>query len=230
MAVKFKINAAAYNKLSDELKAEYIAGDNDGEYVLDVTDLPQGEDVGPIKRALTAEKNKYATLKAKYDEAEAKIAEFPDVDALKAAHDKETGKYKAFTENALIDGAAQALAAKISTSPALMLPHIKSRLVADVTGETPVTKVLGPDGKPSDMTVEKLGEELVANKDFAAIIIGSKASGGGAPRVPVKPLGGGAPQGEQNGQAPDFSTMKPGNLAEHLKAKKAAAEAGQAQQ
>ncbi|WLJ71036.1 hypothetical protein [Sphingomonas phage Kimi] len=226
MALKHKINKAAYDKLSDELKAEYIAGDNDGEYVLDVTGLPEPEDTGPLKRALEAEKTRHKETKAKLDTANATISEFPDVDKLKADHAKETGKYKAFTENALVDGAAQALAAKISTSPAIMLPHIKSRLVADVTGETPVTKVLDKDGKPSDLTIEKLGEEMVANKDFAAIIIGSKASGGGAPRVPAKPLGGGAPQGEQ---APDLSKMQPGDLAARIAAKKAA-DGQQAQQ
>lgn len=221
MAMKFKINKTAYDKLSDELKNEYIAGDNDGEYVLDVTDLPQAEDVGPVKRALEAERTAHKATKTKLTAAEATIAAAPDVEALKGEHAKEVGKYKTFTEKTLIDNAALALATKISTSPAILLPHIKSRLVADMSGDEPVTKVLGADGKPSDMTIDKLGEEFVANADFKTIIKASNGSGGGTPPAPtIKPLGGGMPPkaGEQ-GDAPDFSKMKPADLAQHLKAK-----------
>lgn len=221
MAMKFKINAAAYNKLSDELKNEYIAGDNDGEYVLDVTDLPQGEDVGPVKRALEAERNAHKATKTKLSEAQAKIDAAPNVDEINANHAKEVGKYKGFTEKTLIDNAALALATKISTAPAILLPHIKSRLMADVSGDEPVTKVLGADGKPSDMTLDKLGEEFVANADFKTIIKASNGTGGGTPPAPtIKPLGGGTPPktGEQ-GQAPDFSKLPPKEFAAHLKAK-----------
>lgn len=221
MAMKFKINKAAYDKLSDELKNEYIVGDNDGEYVLDVTDLPQGEDVGPVKRALEAERAKNKTLTTKNNELQATIAAAPNIEEVNANHAKEVGKYKSFTEKTLIDNAALALATRISTSPALLLPHIKARLIADMTGDEPVTKVIGADGKPSDMTIDKLGEEFVANADFKTIIKASNGSGGGTPPNPtVKPLGGGMPPkaGEQ-GDAPDFSKLPPKDFAAHLKAK-----------
>lgn len=224
MALPFKINKAKYDALSDEMKAEYIAGDKDGEYVLDVTDLPQGEDTGPIKRALESERNKNKALKTENDGLKTQIADFPDVEALKTQHAAETKKYKDYTESALIDGAALALATKISNSPNLLLPHIKARLVADTSGDKPVTKVLGADGKPSDITIEKLGEEFVANKDFAAIIIASKASGGGTPpaKPGSKPLGGGMPP-KDGEQAPDLSKLAGSDLAARLKAKKEAA-------
>lgn len=224
MALRFKLTKAQYDKLSDELKNEYIAGDNDGEYVLDVSDLPQGEDVGPVKRALEAERNAHKATKTKLGEVQAQLDAAPDVEALKAEHGKEVGKYKSFTEKTLIDNAALALATKISTSPALLLPHIKARLVADVTGDEPVTKVLGADGKPSDLTIDKLGEEFVANADFKTIIKASNGSGGGTPPKPaVKPLGGGMPpkDGEQ-GQAPDLSKLPAKDLAARIAERKAA--------
>lgn len=224
MAMKFKINKAAYDKLSDEFKNEYIAGENDGEYVLDVSDLPQGEDVGPVKRALESERNAHKETKKKLTTAEATIAAAPNVDEINANHAKEVGKYKSFTEKTLIDNAALALATKISTSPALLLPHIKSRLVADMTGDEPVTKVLGADGKPGDMTIDKLGEEFVANADFKTIIKASAGTGGGTPPNPtVKPLGSGTlPKAGEQGDAPDFSKLPPKDLAAHLRAKKEA--------
>lgn len=220
MALPFKINKAKYDALSDELKSEYIAGDNDGEFVLDVSGLPEPEDTGPLKRALQAEKDKHKETKGKLSEAQATIESFPDVDALKKTHETEVGKYKKFTENALIDGVANELAGKISTAPKLLAPHIKARLLADMSGDEPVTKVL-KDGKASDMTIDQLREEFVANPDFKAIMIGSKASGGGAPKAPTKPLGGGAPKDGE--QATDLSKAPASALVERIQARKQAA-------
>lgn len=225
MALAFSIKKAAYDKLSDDMKAEYMAGATDDVFVLDVTGLPAGEDTGPVKRSLENERNAHKATKAKLDEASATISGFPDVEALKTTHAAEVKKYKDFTETSLIDGTAMALAAKISTSPAVLLPHIKSRLVTDLTGDKPVTKVLGADGKVSDLTVDKLGEEFIANKDFGSIIIGSRASGGGAPRNPIKTLSGGALQGEQDGKAPDVAKMDGKSLAARISARKEAAAA-----
>lgn len=228
MAMKFKINKAAYDKLTPEFQGEYIAGDNDGEYVLDVSDLPQGEDVGPVKRALEAERNAHKATKTKLTTAEATIAAAPDVAALTAEHEKTTGKLKSFAEKTLVDNAALALATKISTSPSLLLPHIRSRLVADMSGDEPVTKVLGADGKAGDLTIEKLGEEFVANKDFAAIIKASNGSGGGTPPKPtIKPLGGGMPPkaGEQADANVDLSKLPAKDMAARIAERKATAAA-----
>ncbi len=223
MALAFNIKTAAYNKLSDEMKAEYIAGDKDGEYVLDVAGLPEPEDTGPLKRARDAEKAKAADYKKKLDEANDKLAATPDVEALKAQHEKDIAKYKTFTEKTLLDATADQIATKISNAPKLLAPHIKARLVTDLTGDVPVTKVLGLDGKVSDMTLDKLSEEFVANKDFGAIITASKARGGGAPTVPAKPSGGGAPAGNPEQQAVDFSKLSGNDLAARITAKREAA-------
>ena len=222
MALKFAIKKSEYDKLSDDMKAEYMAGENDGEYVLDVTGLPKGEDVEPIKRALQNERDAHKATKKELGTTKAALEAMPDVETLKADHAKDIKKYKDFTENTLVEGKALELAAKIGKSPTVLLPHIKSRLIADLSGDTPVTKVLDKDGKPSDLTLEKLGEEFVANKDFADIIKASGASGGGMPpRTPFNPNGGGMPP-KDNNQAFDASKAKPSDLAAHLKAKKAA--------
>lgn len=229
MALKFKINKSAYDKLSDDVKNEYIAGENEGEYVLDVTDYPQGEDVGPVKRALESERKAHKETKAKLTTAEATIAAAPNVEELNANHAKEVGKYKGFTEKTLIDNAALALATKISTSPALLLPHIKARLIADVSGDEPVTKVIGADGKASDLTIDKLGEEFVANADFKSIIKASAGTGGGTPPTkPTVPLGSGMlPKAGEQAEATDFSKLPPKEFAAHLKAKQAEKAAAQ---
>lgn len=225
MALKFKITKKDYEALSDDMKNEYVAGDKDGEFVLDVSGLPEPEDTGPLQRALEKERNTNKDLKKEVGTLKQQISDFPDVDKLKSDHEAAIGKYKKFTETSLIDGAALALATKISTAPALLLPHIKSRLVADMEGDTPVTKVIGADGKPSDMTIEKLGEEFVANKDFASIIIASKARGGGtpAPSPGSKPVAGVTPP---NGEQPKLlSQMTPAERVAHIQAKKAEASA-----
>jgi len=221
MALKFKIKQADYDKLSDTLKTEYIAGDADGEFILDVSDLPKPEDTGPLKRALEAEKNKSKTLKGEKDALQATVDGFEDVAALKVTHEKEVGKYKSFTEATLIDGTAMELATKISTSPKLLAKDLRDRFVVDLSGDKPVVKIKGADGKPSDdMTIEKLQAEVVANADYKNIIIASKASGGGAPKTPIKPLGGGAPKDGE--QAVDLSKAAPTTLVERIKARQAA--------
>lgn len=219
----FKINKNKFEALSDEVKKEYIAGDSDGEFVLDVGGLPTPEDTGPLKRALESEKTKSKDLKSKLDDANLKLSEAPNIDELKATHDKEVGKYKTFTEKTLIDSAALKLATEISNSPVVMAKIIKERLATDLTGDEPKTVILGPDGKPSaDFTIDKLKTELLATKDYSNILLGSKASGGGAPKLPVKPGGGSTPTGEQSADTPNLSKMSPSDLAAHLKAKKAA--------
>jgi hypothetical protein len=125
----------------------------------------------------------------------------PNVEELKATHEAEKGKLTNFANKTLRESVATAIASKISTAPALLAPKIAERIAVDLTGDEPKTVFLGSDGKPNaELTAEKIQQEFVANPEYKAIIIASKASGGGAPaRSLVKPLGGGAPQdGEQS--------------------------------
>lgn len=223
MALRFKINKAAYDKLSPEFQNEYVTGEAEGDYVLDVSELPTGEDVGPVKRALESERAKNKATKAELDAAKATIAEMPNIEELTANHAKEVGKFKSFTEKTLVYGKAFELASKISTMPKLMAKEIRDRIVVDLSGDEPVARIKGADGKVSDMTFDKLGEEFVANKDFAGIMIGSKASGGGAPRTPIKPGGAGSPtDGGQDGKPVNLASLSPKEMVAHIAAGKAA--------
>lgn len=227
MALRFKVTKAQYDKLTPEFQNEYIAGDKDGEYVLDVSELPQAEDVGPVKRALEAERAAHKVTKTSLSEVQAKVDAFPDIETIKADAAKDVAKYKGFTEKTLINAKAMELATKISTVPALMAKEIASRLTVDMSGDEPVTKVLGKDGKATDLTIEKLGEEFVANPELKAIVKASSGTGGGMPTVStVKPLGGGMPtkDGEQQkSEAVDLSKLDGKSLAAKIQARKEAA-------
>lgn len=233
MAMKKKLTKAEYDKLSDDMKKEYVAdGDN---FKLDLTD---DEDVGPLRRALEREKAAKGTSEARVAELEAQLAELETNDAKKkgdiatlekqwqkklddanAAGTAKTEKLSGFLRNQLVDSVAKDMASKISTAPALLIPHIKARLQADLDGDVPATKILDKDGKVSTMTVDDLQKEFVANKDFAAIIKASNASGGAG--RPSTPNGGGAPNTQNNG-ATDFSKMDARQLAQHIKEQKEA--------
>ena len=231
MALKKKLSKAEYEKLSDTIKAEYIE-DGDG-YRLD---LDGDEDTGALKRAKDREAQLRREAETKLREAQEELDRINGDDARKkgdiatlekswqkklddqkAEYEGRLGKLTSHTTKTLVDNVATQIATKISNAPALLLPHIKSRLQADFEGDSPVTRVLDKDGKPSAMTVEELAAEFVANKDFSAIITASKASGGAG--KPSNNSGGGAPN---NSDKPaDLASMNPAQLAEHIKASKA---------
>lgn len=231
MAMKKKLDKAAYDALRPELKTEYIA-DGDG-YKLDLTD---DEDVGPLRRALEREKSNAGTSKARVAELEAELEALSSSDARKKGDiatlekgwekrltDQKTefegkiSKLTSHTTKSLVDNVALSIATKISSAPQLILPHIRARLQADFEGDEPKTSILDKDGKVSKMTVDELSAEFVANKDFSAIITASKASGGAS-----KPsqTGGGANL-NTNDKPADLSKMNAKELAAHLTEAKA---------
>lgn len=231
MAMKQKITKAEYDKLSDALKGEYLAdGDN---FKLDLSDA---EDTGPLKRALEREKADAGTSKARVKELEQQLSDLADGDARKvkdigtleksweAKMTKQREEFEGklsnrdkFIKEQLVDSVASTIAHKISKSPALLLPHIKARLAADLDGDVPATKVLDASGKLSAMTVDELSAEFVANKDFSAIILASQASGGAG----ASNKGGGATnQGNGNNPPADLSKISPKQLAEQIKESK----------
>lgn len=233
MALKKKISKEAFDKLSDELKAEYI--EKDGEYVLDIDG---DEDTGALKRAKDREAQLRREAEKRAKEAEDRLADLEGDDARKRGdietlekswnkkhedtktnYEERISKKDAFIKNSLVDSVAKDIAHKISTSPALIMPHIKSRLMADLDGDAPSTKVLDANGQPSAMTVAELEQEFVANKDFSAIIIGSKASGSGTSKDGQnKSTRVGAT--DNDGKPVPLSTLSPKELAEHVKGSK----------
>ncbi len=203
MALKRKIDKATFDALPADVQKEYKAEGMD--YVLDV----EGgiEDPAELKRAKDREKQRADEEKkradalqkekddaaaANGDDATAAARKAGDIatlekawkkkeDDAKAAGDKQAETLRASLQRTLIDGTAASMAAALSAPPNVLVPHIKSRLSIDFTGPEPVLRVVGADGKPTALTVEELQQEFVANADFAAIITGSKANGGGAP-------------------------------------------------
>jgi len=239
MALKRKITKEVFDKLSADLKAEYV--EKDGEYVLDVDGDDNNEDVGALRRAKDREVQARKDAEKKAREAEAKLAELDgndarkrgDIEALekswKDKYDKDTGELKTkleakdgFISKSLVDNVASSIAAEISTTPALILPHIRARLTADLEGDTPTTKVLGADGKPSASTVDDLKKEFVDNKEFATIIRASKASGGGAPDKGQRTRLGGASHNQPGDKPTPLAALPAKDLAAQLKAAKEA--------
>lgn len=196
--LKAKINKETFDKLADGVKTEYVVNAaNVDEYTLQVDGL---EDAGELRRAKQRESDAAKAEKIRADKAEADLAELRrtsargtgDVAALEAswkaqaeqreaAAKADTKAVKAKLAKVMRDDVASRIAANISTKPALILPHILNRLKAEIPDDgDPLTRVLDKEGKPSALTIEQLSQEFVSNPDFAAIILASRASGGGA--------------------------------------------------
>ena len=233
MALKAKITKAEFEKLGDALKAEYV---EDGEgYRLDVDGI---EDPKELKRAKDREIQLRKDAEKRAKEAEDKLSELDsddarkkgdietlekkwkgDLDAEKAAHKATTEKFQNAFKKSLIDAKATEIATKISKVPSLLSRVIRDRLTVDFDGDEPTTRVIGADGKVDEkLTLDDLTKELVANKEYADIIIASKASGGAAKTTQN---GGGAANnpGHNGHETADYASMKPSDLAAAMKEK-----------
>ncbi len=236
MALKRKLNKEAFDKLSKDIQSEYK--EKDGEYVLDIDG---DEDTGALKRARDREKQKREDAEKERDELREQVEASADLGARKkgdietlekqwkkksddaeAVSSAKIAKLTAHTTKTLIDGTAASLAAKISTVPALMQKAIKERLTVDYDGDEPTLRILGADGKASAMTIDDLSKEFVANKEYSGIIVGSKASGGGAAKDGFSKPNGGAGQQNQTDKPASFSSMSPRDLAASITAKREA--------
>lgn len=233
--MKFKINQEDFDKLSESLQGEYTKGD-DGEFTLKIEG---GEDTGALKRAKDHEKKRRQDSEAKLKEAQDTLTEVQsELEDLKDNSDKNGDAalekkwqrkleakeaelnttidgLKGNLSEILVDGVASTMASALSDSPSLLLPQIKNRLTVEMVDGKPVTKVKDIDGELSALTVEELQTEMSSNKEFAAIIRGSGASGGGAE---------GDKGGDKGGkpEKPDFSKASSKEIAEYLKSQKEA--------
>jgi hypothetical protein len=231
--------------LPEPIAKEYKLIEVDGKktYQLDVEGM---EDTGALKRAKDHEKNARQTaekvakeLAAKQEELQEELDQMRrgaipkgDVEKLEGSWKEKLAKKETeltserdaalgTLRTLLVDNIAQSIATKISNSPDLMLPHIKARLTTEKTSDGYVTRVLDNTGKPSALSIEELQKELTTDKRFSAIIIGSKASGGGA--AGGSGAGSGAPVVD-----PKFNWAKatPQQIAAQIKAKKEASGQG----
>jgi len=196
--LKTKITKAEYDALEAALKPFYKL---DGDIA-----LLQSDDAAELRSAKEREKQRADTAeaeakrlkdeKAAADAAaaeatrlanEEKARKAGDITALETSWQGKVDAEKKRGDNLenqlkglLIDNEAIKLANEISVSPSLLVPIIAKRLTADLTGDKPITRVVDANGAPSAHNLDDLKKELVANKEFAAIIKGSNASGGGA--------------------------------------------------
>jgi hypothetical protein len=234
MALKSKITKAEFEKLDKLLQAEYEA---DGEgYKLD-TDADDPEE---LRRARDREKQTSKDLKKQLKEATDKLAELDGDDARKSGDiaklekswqdklTKETGdrdaklsKKDEFIKKSLINGTALEMATRISNAPKLLAKAIAERLTVNFDGDEPKLEILGDDGKVIPKDLAFLEKEFVTNKEFASIIIGSKATGGSAPRRTQTERPPGSAEGSGN-QPLDLSKLGGKDLAAELKARKEA--------
>lgn len=99
------------------------------------------------------------------------------------AHGKEKTALEASLREVLVTKEALALASKLAVegSAPLLAKSIGERLSVEITSEgKALTRVLGPDGKPSAATLADLEKEIVATPMYHPLLLGSKASGSGA--------------------------------------------------
>lgn len=194
--LKRKITAEEFAALDPSLQAYYKA--HGAGYVLNTDEATELETaLNRVKEEARLAKERADALLAEKEAAEAaRIAaeeetarKKGDVTALEASWqakveaEKRKGeeaieKLRAQLRKLLVRDKARALAEEISNSPEVILPHIESRLSVEYDGDDAKTRILDAEGKPSAATIDDLKQEFVANDKFAAIIIGSKASGG----------------------------------------------------
>lgn len=230
MALKYKINKEAYDALNDDMKSEYKKKGN--EYYLDVEGegLLTEDDVAELRRAKDREAQAAADARKDLREMRERLEALEgddarkrgDIDALERSWKE---KYETrenelngiidvknqFIHRTLVKSTAENLATKISTAPKLMAKAIEERLTVEMNGNDTVLRVLDKDGKASALSVDDLERELLADKDYSAIIVASKASGGGAGTDAPRGTSGAAPQ------TVDVAKMTPEQHAAHIK-------------
>lgn len=198
MALKGKITKTEFDALDPLIQAEY-KGDGAG-YVLD-TDI-QNDDTTALVNAHQRVKDELKALKdaqAEHDrqteqrvrdelrtsgntaELERRLTD--EREALRTSLTADVNRRTQQLSRVLVQDRAATLALELSGAAwQVMLPHVQSRLVADLDSETPACKVVAADGQPSTLSIEDLKKEFLNNPAFASIIVGVDSSGGGANR------------------------------------------------
>jgi hypothetical protein len=191
--MKRKISKDEFAALPEALK-QYYKQEGDS-YVLQ---LEGDEDAGALRRAKDREVEARKAAEKKAQELQDQINSLTDGNARKAGdiatlekswkekheqlktefESKLSAKDKYIKDSLLKGTTAQLAAALAGENSILLVPHIKERLTVDFSGEAPVLRVLDKDGNASALSLEDLKKEFVENKQFASIIIGSKATGG----------------------------------------------------
>lgn len=196
--MKRKLSKTEYEALHDILKSEYE--EKNGSYHAKIED--EDDAVNALRKAKDNESNAYKETKAALAKALADAEELKtgqhrkngDVEALDASWKAKFAERETelLNENGTLKGAA-IKAAKEAVLSGLASKHIKpeyqrmfkkdidERIEVQLENGAAVMRILGHDGKPSALTMADFEKEVLANKEYAPIIIASRASGGSAP-------------------------------------------------
>lgn len=185
--------------LDDGVKGLYE--EKEGKFTLKVDGFPKQTDTSKLEEELELFRKKH-TEAEKHRKEQEKLAreaaleaaqKSGDLEALRKSIDAEKAaireeyspkltRYENTIVNLTVGTAAAKFAAEVFGEHAeVMEPHVKARLTHSIDGETATVLVVDPTGKPSAKSLEDLKVEFRADKRFAPFVIGSKASGGGAP-------------------------------------------------
>jgi hypothetical protein len=194
-----ELTQAEYDALSNDNKKLFK---KDGDNWTSATKAADDDDTSGLKSALQKERDEVKRLKQEQKDREAaatkdneerlkregSIADLElswkqKMDTAITEKDVTIQKRDAALHKLLAESHADSLAREISTVPKVMKDQLLKRITVeyDDTGE-PKTRVLDAAGKISALTLEDLKKEVLADKDFSPILIGSRASGGGAGR------------------------------------------------
>lgn len=196
--MKYKINKAAFDALSDDLKALYKQfGDY---YMLSIEGMPSGDPDGLAEKneQLLTELKQMKAKAGEEEEAKRKAEEEAakkkgDIEALEKSWQEKLDKANSESQQKLdalqgsldgllVDNVAQKLASEIGVkgSESLLIPHITQRLAAEERDGKHTTVIKDVNGQASALTLDELKNEFIANPAFAPVVVGSKANGGGA--------------------------------------------------
>lgn len=233
--MKRKISKEEFEKLSDALKENYK--EKNGTYLLTIED--DDDAIIELRQARDHEKEDHRNTKLKLKDLETKLDELTNgkhkldgnIEALekswkqkfedmKKELSEENGKLKGMLSGSVKETALMTLSNKIVKPEfqRFFKKDVETRFDVELDSGVPTLRILGKDGKPSALTLEDFEKEIVANKEYASILIASRASGAGGTDKP-KPAGG-TVQTDSEGKPLNFATMRPTELAARLTASK----------
>lgn len=201
--MKINITKEEYDALDESIQGLYTEN-ADGGFKLDLEDL---EDTGALKRAKEHEKEARKKAETKAREIESSMKELQtqmeelqngesrkkgDVESLEKSYQKKMqeleSKYKeqidgltSTLKKNTVDATARQLASDLSGENAdIILPHIRNRLAFEYENGDAKVRVLDENGNVTADSIDDLKNSYFTNEKFSPIIVGSKASGGGA--------------------------------------------------
>lgn len=204
--------------IDEGFRGLYVKDESAGVYKLDVEPdertAKELEELRKEKQRMEAHNKKLLDEKKKESER-ARLAEEErarrerDVESLersiKEKHQSELEAYnlrqqqlQSQLESQMVDNLALNLANQLSDTPALIMPHIKARLRAQEVDGKWRTTVVDVMGNVTATTPDELVEHMRADKQFAPLVRGTRAGGGGANGGNSNPGGNG---NEDHGQS-----------------------------